>query len=44
VHLAKTKKPHLDVIQLEKGTWQKIFELIVNRVGIDQLSDYISFG
>ena len=44
VHLAKTKKPHLDAIQLEKGTWQKIFELTVNRVGIDQLSDYISFG
>ena len=28
-HPAKTKLPHLDAIQLEKGTSQKIFELIV---------------
>ena len=42
MHPAKTKQPHLDAIQLEKGTWQKIFELIVNRVGIDQQHDHIS--
>tara|TARA_B100001063_G_scaffold81358_1_gene75694 strand:- start:506 stop:640 length:135 start_codon:yes stop_codon:yes gene_type:complete len=44
VHPAKTKQPHLDGIQLKKGTPQKIFELIVNYVVIDQQHDHISLA